>query len=353
MQTGMRPWRWMLAVLTVLLLAACSPIVAPEGGAGPSATEEPAEETAEGTAGALAGVVWEWQRTTAADGTEVSAADPTRYTLTFMDDGSVGAQFDCNSGGGSYTVDGENMTLGPLATTLMACPEGSQDQEFAAGLNTVSTFAVDGDTLTLGLSDGGEMVFSAAGAAGEAAGEATAEPAEEATEEATEEPAEEATEEPAEEATPTPVAEEEATPEATEEPAEEPTEEATEEPAEEGAAPGENSLVGITWQWVETVYGDDSMVTVADPTRYTLTFMDDGSLAAQVDCNRGMGSFTTDGSSLTIGPLATTRMACPEDSQANVFLQDLERTATFVFDGPNLVLNMMLDSGNIYFEPAE
>lgn len=286
----MRHWRWLAAVLMVMLLAACVPITAPAEGTGEAAPEQPAAETSPG----LTGVVWQWQSTQAADGTEVAAADPSRYTLTFMEDGSVGAQFDCNSGGGGYTVDGDSMTLGPLITTLMACPEGSQADVFSLGLDQVVSFAVDGETLTLTLADGSTMTFAAAAAESVA----------------------------------------------------------TEEPAEEEVAV-ENPLVGTTWQWTETVYGDESMVTAADPARYTLTFEPDGSLVAQVDCNRGMGSYTLDGESLRIGPLATTRMACPEGSQADLFLRDLERTATFVFDGPELVLNMKFDSGNMYFSPAE
>lgn len=290
----MRHWKWLAAALMILLLAACVPITAPAEGTGEAAPEQPAAETSSG----LTGVVWQWQGTLAADGTETTAADPSRYTLTFTEgDSSVSAQFDCNNGGGFYSVDGDSMTLGPLITTLMACPEESQADVFSLGLDQVVSFAVDGETLTLTLADGSTMTFAAV-----TEGEAEAA--------------------------------------------------ATEEPAEEESA-AENPLVGTTWQWTETVYGDESMVTAADPARYTLTFAPDGSLTAQVDCNSGMGSYTLDGQSLLIGPLATTRMACPEGSQADLFLQNLEAVATFVFDGPELVLNMKFDSGNMYFSPAE
>lgn len=286
-------WKWAAAALIVMLLAACTAIVPPTGGAvPPDGTVPPeSEEPAGAIPAGLTGVTWEWQSTQAADGTTEAAADPSRYTLMFNEDGTVSVQFDCNSGGGSYTLEGDKLTFGPMMTTLMGCPEDSQVDAFSEGLNTVASVALDGDSLTLGLSDGGEMLFRAAGAAGEVtAGEAMT---------------------------------------------------------------TENPLVGVTWQWTETQFGDGSILTVSDPTRYTLTFQPDGSLQAQVDCNRGMGSYTLDGQSLTIGPLATTRMACPEDSQANDFAKGLEIVATFVFDGPNLVLNMKFDSGNMYFAPAE
>src|SRR5690606_3244370 len=86
------------------------------------------------------------------------------------------------------------------------------------------------------------------------------------------------------------------------------------EPVEDAAAV-ENELTGTTWQWLETAYSNDSLVTSRDPSRYTLTFNVDGTLTAQVNCNRGSGTYTVDGASLTLGPLATTRMGCPADSQ--------------------------------------
>lgn len=291
----MRIWQSTAALLAVLLLAACQPITAPGGTIPPAGgTVPPAQEPSDITG--LTGVTWEWQRTQTGDGDTITVAQPSRYTLTFHEDGMVDVQFDCNSGGGSYTVAGDRLTFGAMITTLMGCPEDSQADAFSDGLNSVTRYTLEGDSLTLGLAGGGEMIFHAAGAA------AAATPA------------------------------------------------ATEEAAGET---GEGALVGVTWQWTETQYGDGSVVAAADPTRYTLTFQPDGSLQAQVDCNRGMGSYTVDGSSLTLGPLATTRMACPEGSQADVFLKDLEAVATFVFDGPNLVLNMKFDSGNIVFAPAE
>ena len=36
--------------------------------------------------------------------------------------GQVSGSSGCNTYGGSYAIDGEGITLGPLAGTLMACP---------------------------------------------------------------------------------------------------------------------------------------------------------------------------------------------------------------------------------------
>lgn len=111
---------------------------------------------------ALGNVTWEWQGATPATGAPVVAADPARYTLIFGDKNQLRVAADCNAGFGEYTVDGSKLTLGPIATTLMACGDDSQDQAFLVGLNTVIGYAVEGDRLTLTLGDGGAMSFAVA-----------------------------------------------------------------------------------------------------------------------------------------------------------------------------------------------
>ena len=70
-----------------------------------------------------------------------------------------------------------------------------------------------------------------------------------------------------------------------------------------------------------------------------------------MDCNRGTGTYTVDGPRLTIEPGATTLIACGPGSQDRVFLQDLRNVATYVMDGPNLILNLKVDGGNMIFNP--
>lgn len=92
------------------------------------------------------------------------------------------------------------------------------------------------------------------------------------------------------------------------------------------------SLTGETWYWQESIRSDDSRTRPQDSTRYTLMFLADGRLQAQVDCNRGMGTYTTGpGNRLTIGLLATTRMACPPGSLDSRFLADLDQIDRYTF----------------------
>ena len=114
-----------------------------------------------GTTG-LVGPTWGWTRLTeTAPLAHLEVPDPASYTLTFAEDGSFQAVADCNTVAGTYETDGDEITLVPGPSTLVACPEGSLGDRFVSLLHTVSTFAVDGDELTLHLEDAaGEMGFT-------------------------------------------------------------------------------------------------------------------------------------------------------------------------------------------------
>ena len=111
------------------------------------------------------------------------------------------------------------------------------------------------------------------------------------------------------------------------------------------------SITQGVWLWQRTEYSNDTSVAAPDPSKYTVSFQADGRLALQVDCNRGTGTYSVDGPRLTIEPGATTLIACGPGSQDRVFLQDLRNVATYVMDGPNLILNLKVDGGNMIFNP--
>ena len=73
--------------------------------------------------------------------------------FTFADDGTFSANFGCNSGGGSYAVEGDTITFSDVVTTKMACG-GAGGQVEAAVLTVIGsedpiTFAIDAGSLTL------------------------------------------------------------------------------------------------------------------------------------------------------------------------------------------------------------
>ena len=93
-------------------------------------------------------------------------ADPTKFTVQFLDGGNVFVGLDCNGGGGSYEIDGDSLSITNLIQTLMFCGDDSIDQEFSAALLEVNGFAINSDAsdqLALILDgDGAQILFSAA-----------------------------------------------------------------------------------------------------------------------------------------------------------------------------------------------
>lgn len=83
----------------------------------------------------------------------VSALGRPRVTLELREDGTLGGFDGCNRFMSGFTLEGGRLTIGPIATTRMACrgPEGAAEQAaaFAAALGSVTGFRIEGRELTL------------------------------------------------------------------------------------------------------------------------------------------------------------------------------------------------------------
>lgn len=115
---------------------------------------------AQPTAGAeITGVVWQWQLTIT--DTQIFAPDDSsRYTIELLPDARVSVQADCNRGAGGYAISGNQLAIGPLASTLVGCPPGSLSDEFLRQLDDTGAFATDGERLYLSLASApAVMVF--------------------------------------------------------------------------------------------------------------------------------------------------------------------------------------------------
>jgi len=150
-------------VLAALLGAGCmsDPGLAPRAGAPSYSPAGAVPPTLSSAANDLGIPTWHWQRGKPGDGPDIAAASPDRYTLRFEGGGRVLLRADCNSGSGSYEVNGATMKISPVALTKMACPAGSQDAQFLQGLSRVTGYAINGKDLVLTLGDGGTMSFRA------------------------------------------------------------------------------------------------------------------------------------------------------------------------------------------------
>lgn len=99
-----------------------------------------------------------------------------------------------------------------------------------------------------------------------------------------------------------------------------------------GTAPETRPLrTNVEWQLVSIEPVAQPTVTVTDPTRYTVRFGSDGSVAARADCNRCGGRYRIEGASLTVDPaLACTRAACAPPSLGDQFTAALTTVSGYL-----------------------
>jgi heat shock protein HslJ len=101
---------------------------------------------------ALQGTPWQLESMEIAGGT-FEPDDPSRFTVEFDADGTIGIRADCNQCGGTYVLNGDRLTAGPLACTLVACPT-PRGQQFAGLLDGTSSVDIDDDELEIESSEG-------------------------------------------------------------------------------------------------------------------------------------------------------------------------------------------------------
>jgi heat shock protein HslJ len=107
----------------------------------------------------LTDVLWAWNELIEPDGTSL-IINADRYTLKFFRDGSLNIVADCNSGSGTYTLDGNAMTIqiGPMTQAL--CDEDSLHDQYLQYLDQVVGYELTGGYLALILADeAGQLGF--------------------------------------------------------------------------------------------------------------------------------------------------------------------------------------------------
>ena len=105
----------------------------------------------------------------------------------------------------------------------------------------------------------------------------------------------------------------------------------------------------IVASWVVTsYYSGDAVSGVTGDATLTADFADDGTLSGNAGCNNYNGPYEVDGESISIGPLAATKMACESDEltkQETDYLNALEQATSFVVTGDRL--DLLRDGGTI------
>lgn len=101
-------------------------------------------------------------------------------------------------------------------------------------------------------------------------------------------------------------------------------------------APQSLSLAGTSWRVTGFNNGRQAVVSVLTDTQLTMSFAADGRVSGSAGCNHFMGTYTVSGSSLKLGPTATTRKLCAQPGvmeQEQQFLKALESVATIRQEG--------------------
>ncbi len=100
-----------------------------------------------------------WQVTGYNNGKQafVSVVVGTELNATFGKDGTLSGSAGCNNYTGGYKVDGNKISIGPLASTKKFCesPAGTMEQEsqFLAAMESAATFSVEGGKLEMRTAD--------------------------------------------------------------------------------------------------------------------------------------------------------------------------------------------------------
>ncbi len=133
----------MLALCLVLPLAAC--------GSGDKGAEQAEAQT-------LTGQVWTWQSLTGDESLDVP--DPELYSIAFTEGGEYRIRADCNTGGGSYSVEEGKLTVSPGPMTRAACGPMSMGDMFVRLLGQTESFALEPGLLTVDVGEGRSMTFA-------------------------------------------------------------------------------------------------------------------------------------------------------------------------------------------------
>lgn len=117
----------------------------------------------------------------------------------------------------------------------------------------------------------------------------------------------------------------------------------------EGEADTSKMTLGMkTWNWVNTIYSNDTTVT-PKTNKFALTLKANKTFSATTDCNGVGGEYTLNGNKITFTKMMSTKMYC-EGSQEEDYSKMLSLVQSYMFTSKGeLVLILKLDTGSMIF----
>lgn len=112
-------------------------------------------------------------------------------------------------------------------------------------------------------------------------------------------------------------------------------------------------LSGTTWRLVGFQDAKGQVVTAEEGSSYTVEFRTDDTVAAQVDCHRGRGTWVSrSASQLELGPLALTRATCPQTPLHAQIARQWTSVRSYALRDGHLFLSLGPGGGTYEFAPG-
>lgn len=259
----------MAILLAALLLSGCATLPPPP--IGPAAGSGDAEASAD--AAALLGVEWQLVEIRQTGGQVLVVDEPTEYTIAFGTDGRFSGQLQCNRMSGSYQLEAGKLVFGPVASTMAFCPDDGIFTVYNSALSSARLYGIVDGRLVVSFGTAGEELVYAVADTGADTGADVA-----------------------------------------------------------GKAESAPTFTETVWQLHRMRLADGTPLQPGAQEVETVRFAADGSVEGQADCNRFSGSYSVDNGLLSIGPLRSTRVACPAGSLSDRFLRALQSATAYGYD---------------------
>ncbi len=218
---------------------------------------------------------------------QIAVESPKDYSLAFKEDGTLAITADCNHLQGSYQVNGDALQIKLGSMTKAACPAGSHSDSYLQYLGSAATYSFKEGNLNIDLAADGGTMVFASS-------EAVS--------------------------------------------------------ADNSGGAASDAIQANPWQWVSFT-NPVEQYDVQSPQNYQLTFHENGTVEIKADCNSASGTYTLEGSkiSIIVGPV--TMAACPPGSRSEEFLKYLGSAAIYFFQPGELFIDLAADGGTMRFAP--
>lgn len=110
-------------------------------------------------------------------------------------------------------------------------------------------------------------------------------------------------------------------------------------------------LQNTVWHW-QSLRNSSGLTTAKNSEKFTIQFAVDGKASFGTDCNRGGGTYKTNGNSMTFSPIFSTKMACPAGSQESIYFSNLQTAKSYKIQNGSLQIKLA-NGGTMKFSASQ